>query len=88
MKIDLGKVFSHKNTELHIRKVVPENTEDARLRRFKEKALFLTGLFMVLCAFIYFGWRTLEDPGDKWSMAITSSIISAFLGYLTGRRNQ
>jgi len=87
MSIDLNNVFNNKDTELHIRKTVPENTEDAKLRRFKEKILFLVGLCMILCVFAYFGWKTIDNPGDKWSMAITSSIISAFLGYLTGRKS-
>ena len=32
MSIDLNKVFSDKDTELHIKKMVPENVEDAKLR--------------------------------------------------------
>ncbi len=87
MSIDLNKVFDNKHTELHIKKIVPEIIEDAKLRRFKDKVLFLIGLLMVLFVFIYFGWRTIENLNDKWSMAITSSIISAFLGYITGKRN-
>ena len=87
MSIDLNKVFSDKDTELHIRKIVPENMEDAKLRRFKDKVIFLLGLIMILCVFFYFGWRVIEDPNDKWSMTITSSIISAFLGYITGKKS-
>lgn len=64
-----------------------EHEADARLRRFKDKTLFLIGLIMILGAFFYFGWRVIEYPDDKWSMAITSSIISAFLGYLTGKKS-
>lgn len=87
MSIDLNKVFSDKDTELHIRKIVPENVEDAKLRRFKDKILFLLGLIMILFVFFYFGWRLVENPNDKWSMTITSSIVSAFLGYLTGKKS-
>jgi hypothetical protein len=86
MSIDLNRVFSEKDTELHIRKIVPENIDDAKLRRFKDKVLFLVGLFMILCVFIYFGVRLVENPGDKLSMAAVSSIIAAFLGYLTGKK--
>lgn len=87
MSIDLNKVFNNKDTELHIKKIVPENVEDAKLRRFKDKTLFVIGLVMILCVFFYFGWRVIHDPNDKWSMAITSAIISAFLGYITGKKS-
>jgi hypothetical protein len=63
-----------------------EHPEDAKLRRFKDKTIFIMSVLVVSSAFIYCSWRLIKSPEQGWPLAINSSIISGLLGYLVGKK--
>lgn len=65
-----------------------EKDADALMRRIKEYTLFYMCILVTLCAFFYFGYQLIKDPNDHISFTIETSIISALLGYLTGRKTR
>ncbi len=88
-QIDINELANNPKISLSITSVQDEEPQDAYIRRFKEVVLFSVVLILVLCAFLFCGYILLSDnfSGDdkKWATAIASSIISALLGYLTGK---
>jgi len=88
-EIDLNELANNDNLRLSITSVPEENPIDAKIRRIKDVVLFSITLILVLsafafCAFVLFDAQFSPDD-KKWATAISSSIISAFIGYLTGR---
>jgi len=63
-----------------------EHPTDASLRRGKDWCLFIFALFAVVSAFIYCGWQVVIANNQEWPLAIDSSILSALLGYLVGKK--
>ena len=66
-----------------------EHPADARLRRVKDFLLFLVVLLGVVAIAGYCLWLLVSRPDDlvdgKWATALLTSMVSAALGYLTGR---
>jgi hypothetical protein len=85
-KPDVESWFSHENTSIIIKKEIAESSEDANLRRFKDKALFLLSIALVFLAFVYSLIRLISNPADTWAMALLPAIITGLLGYLTGKK--
>ena len=86
--IDLEQIANNANLALSITSNA-EDPKDACIRRTKDIALFSVAIIFVLCAFLFCGYVILSKnfsyDDKKWATTIASSIISAFLGYLTGR---
>lgn len=72
-------------------KSAPENTEDAKLRRFKDKWLFIATLiilFIVLATCILFLIFNRDSPQAGVALSSAASIASALAGYyVRGARN-
>jgi hypothetical protein len=88
-KIDLNEVANNSNLSLSITSAQEENPHDACIRRIKDIVLFVIATLFIVAAFIFCGYMLFSSsstPDDKkWSMTIASGIISALLGYLTGK---
>ena len=88
--IDLNEIARNNHLAISIASVHEENSKDAFLRRIKEMILFVTVLFFVIAAFIFCGYVLLNQHSTsddkKWSMTIASSILSAAIGFLTGKK--
>ncbi len=83
---DLGKVTFASHVQYAITPVMQEDSIDGKIRRVKDLTLFFVALVMVLSAFIYCVTILNQNPNNEWAMVIASSIISALLGFLTGRK--
>jgi len=88
-QIDLTEIANHKNLSLSITSNAEENSKDACIRRRKDVALFSLAMLFVICAFVFTGYvilsKNFSTDDKKWAMALASSIISAFLGFLIGK---
>jgi hypothetical protein len=88
--IDLNAIANNPKLNLQISSVQEENPFDARLRRVKDIILFVMAISFITAAFAYCGYTliTASSTADdkKWVSVIAGSIISALLGYLTGKR--
>jgi len=89
-KIDLNTLANNPKLNLQISSIQEEDPLDARLRRIKDIILFIMAISFITGAFIYCGYTLLNFTSTaddkKWVTVIAGSIISALLGYLTGRR--
>lgn len=87
--IDINEIANNPKLSLSITSNQDEHPKDACIRRTKEIILFVVIIILIVCAFSFCGYVLLSNhfssDDKKWAMAIASSIISAFLGYLTGK---
>lgn len=82
IKFKLDEWTEHPHVQFTITKYPPEAHEDARLRRFKDKYIFMTGLalicgFFLICTFFIF-----KNPQNPLAMNSAFAIISGFAGYI------
>ncbi len=88
--IDLNELAKSHHLELTLTASQEEDPGDARIRRFKEIALFLLSILLVVCVFlfcVYILFSTQASAVDqKWATTLIGAIISGLLGYLTGKR--
>ena len=88
-QIDLNEIANNAHLNLSITSNAEENPIDAYIRRSKDIVLFSIALFFVLCAFLFCGYvilgKNFSYDDKKWALTIAGSIISAFLGFLTGK---
>ena len=91
-QIDINEIAENPKISLSIISNKDEHPKDADLRRFKDIALFVIAAVLVLCIFSFCGFILINgqfsSDDKKWAMAIASSIVSAFLGYLTGKHTK
>lgn len=87
--IDLNEVANNPKLSLSIISNQDENPQDANIRRVKDIVLFFVAIALILCAFVFCAYILLNnnfsDDNKKWATVIAGSIISAFLGFLTGK---
>jgi uncharacterized membrane protein HdeD (DUF308 family) len=85
----LGSFADSENYNVKIESVKREHPSDARNRRFKDMALFIVALVMVLAIFVFCMYvicnHGSNDNDKKWATTIVSGIISALLGYMVGK---
>ncbi len=88
-QINLNDIANNQNLSLSITSNAEENPKDACIRRTKDVVLFSIAIVFVLSAFIFCGYvilsKNFSSNDKKWALTIASSIISAFLGFLTGK---
>lgn len=88
-QIDINELANNPKLSLSITSNQDENPADARIRRLKDIILFSVTILLSLCIFSFCGYVLISNhfsaDDKKWATAIASSIISAFLGYLTGK---
>lgn len=88
--IDLNELAKSHHLELTITASQEENPNDAQIRRFKEIALFLLSILLVICVFVFCVYILLSTHASavdqKWATTLIGAVISGLLGYLTGRR--
>lgn len=89
-QIDLNEVANNTNLRISITSPIEEHPADAKIRRIKDFILFIIALFFILCTFTFCGHVILDttfgNDEKKWAMLIASGIISAFLGFLSGKK--
>lgn len=87
--IDLNEVANHPKLSLSILSNQDEDPKDACIRRVKEMVLFFVAVILISSAFVFCAYIILgsvfSEDNKKWATVIAGSIISAFLGYLTGK---
>lgn len=84
---DLNILLKHQDTEITVKKVIPENVEDARLRRFKEKLIVVIGLAILVTLFLLSVFFVIQDHSNSLAMSTAVSIASGFAGYLLRGRS-
>lgn len=91
-KIDINEIANNPKLSLSIISYQDEHPKDACMRRFKDILLFSLAAILTLCLFLFCGYIILSnnfsDDNKKWATAIAGSIISALLGYLTGKNTK
>ena len=89
-KIDLNQLANNPKLSLSITSTQDENPIDTRIRHFKEITLFTLTILLILCVFSFCVYLLITPRANsedkKWAMTIAGSIISALLGYVTGRK--
>lgn len=89
-QFDINEIANNPKLSLSITSAQDEDPTDAYIRRGKEVTLFLVAIILLICVFSFCGFVLFSHnftPDDKkWCLAIASSIVSAFLGYLTGKK--
>lgn len=90
-KIDLNEVANNGNLSISITSTQEENPHDAKIRRIKDVSLFFVTLTLVVVVFIFCGYTIFNSAAtsvnQKWAMAIDASIVTALLGYITGKKS-
>ena len=88
-KIDINELANNPKLSLSIVSTREEDPKDALIRRYKEIVLFSVALTLILCVFVFCGYillsKSVSADDKKWATAIASGIISALLGYVTGK---
>ena len=88
-QFDIHELVRNPKLSVSIVSARNEDPKDASIRRFKDLMLFAMSNFLVLCVFTFCSYMLLNSntriDDKKWATAIASSIISALLGYLTGK---
>jgi hypothetical protein len=88
-QVDLNELANNPKLSLSILSNQDEHPQDAYIRRFKDIILFSTTIILLSCAFLFCGYilvsSNFSSDDKKWATVIASSIISALLGYLTGK---
>jgi len=79
---NLDELLNHEHTTITIKKILPENSADGNLRRFKEKSILIVGLGILISLFLLTVGFLLENPGNSLAMSTAVSIASGFAGYL------
>ncbi|MBI3258250.1 MAG: hypothetical protein HYZ54_02030 [Ignavibacteriae bacterium] len=89
-QIDINELANNPKLNLSITSSQDEPPQDASIRRFKEVVLFFVTLAIILCVFSFCGYMLLSShfsvDDKKWATAVESSIVSALLGYLGGKK--
>lgn len=89
-KIDLNEVANNSNLSVSITSTQEENSQDACIRRVKDIILFSVALLFVITIFCFGAYFLVSSHSSqddkKWGLAIASSVLSAFLGFLTGKK--
>jgi hypothetical protein len=78
----LNEWVNHPDTHVQISKIPQENLDDAKLRRFKEKILFIAGLNTICCVFLISIWFIFKDPHNTVAMNSAFGIATGFAGYI------
>ena len=89
-KAALDAFAETKNLRIKIESIHDEHQDDALLRRFKDKWLFLITLFLILGAFIGLVLFVILRPDSpQIGMVISSgmSLVMALAGYYVGGKN-
>lgn len=88
-KVDLAKLAENSNLQVSIQSVQQEDPAEAKIRRIKDIVLFSFALVFVIAiatVCVYFIFSSSSSNDDKrWSMGLLSSLVSAFIGFITGR---
>lgn len=86
---DINEIVNNPRLSLSITSSKDEHPKDACIRRSKDMALFSVVLVLVFLAFLFCGYLLLNHNSSiddkKWATAVATSIISALLGYMTGK---
>lgn len=87
MAIDINEVVRDHNYKVTI--TPPEHPKDACIRQIKDVVLFFVALLLILgvcffCIYVLVD-HSFSIDDKKWATSILFSIVSAFLGYLTGK---
>jgi hypothetical protein len=89
-EININDIANNPNLSLQIVSTQDENPKDAFIRRMKDITLFFIAIFAVLSLFAFCLYmlmsKDFSSEDKKWGMAVASGILSAFLGYITGRK--
>lgn len=79
---DLNALIEHEHTSITIQKMVPENSDDANLRRLKEKAILFCGLGILVSLFLTCIVFIIKNPANALAMNTAFGIGSGFAGYI------
>lgn len=79
---NLDELIKHEHTTITIQKTLPENNDDANLRRFKEKSILVVGLTILVTLFLSSVCFVIQDHSNALAMSAALSIASGFAGYL------
>jgi hypothetical protein len=74
--------MQHQDTEVVIKKSKTENSEDAKLRRFKEKYVFMIGLAVICVFFLICVYFVFQSPSNSIAMSSAFGIVMGFSGYI------
>ena len=89
-QIDINELANNPKLNLSITSSQDEPAQDAFIRRFKEVTLFSFTIILILFVFLFCGYILLSShfsaDDKKWATAVESSIVSALLGYLCGKK--
>lgn len=85
----LDDLLSGQDAEFLIKRDKPESDGDRKLRLFKDAALFLIGVGMLLALFIPAAMVTFDDAADpttrRWCQSLVAGLVSSFVTYLVKR---
>jgi hypothetical protein len=90
-QIDLNEFANNARFRVSIVSNAEENMQGAQIRRFKDVVLFVTTILFLVAAFSFCGYlligRQFSIDDKKWAMTIATSIITGFVGYITGKKS-
>lgn len=88
-QIDLDEIARNKDIAVSITSNAEENPRDAGLRRAKDITLFVIALIFISATFLFCGYVIIDSnfsaDDKKWASVLAGSIVSAMIGYLTGK---
>lgn len=88
--MEVSQILGNPEVSISINSNKKEHPRDACLRRVQETTLFFITIGLLLSAFLFCGFILLNDRfgmiDQKWAMTTCGSIISGFLGFLTGKK--
>lgn len=88
--LDLNEVAPNSPVRLGMTSSTQEDPQDADIRRAKDVMSFGIAMGFVLSVFAFCGYIMLSKDfsaeDKKWATTLAGSIISAFFGYLFGKR--
>lgn len=84
---EFTELFSHSEVGFAISKQKPENPDDAKLRRFKEKWTFVTGCGALVILFLTCVYLAVTSTNNQLAINTAFSIASGFAGYMLRGKN-
>lgn len=87
--MEMSQILNNPEVSISINSNKKEHPKDACLRRVQETTLFFITIALLLTAFLFCGYILLNERfgvvNQKWAMTTCGSIITGFLGFLTGK---
>lgn len=79
---DINLLLKNSDMEIVVKKVIPENSEDAFLRRFKDRFILIVGIGVISIVFLLCIFLIIQNSSNTTAINSAFGIATGFAGYI------